>query len=1574
MLAKIWTGSLLFLAWLAFCAWLVLVCREKNIHPLRDFGRFFKKQSNVGRILLGTFFIAMWIYASVKPGDGGGNGGGDGGTNNVPQMVPGPGVGNLQPMNLPGGEIQGLQGQAQFNPDLHPANHPLGGGETLSLSGFEPITSTNTTHTIEAADFERGFVMARVETGEGVDFAPPSNATIVNDWRAFGAANDWVYVAFTNWAFRVATNDVSRLRVYSFGKIVPQIFEENGAVATNNWFAPFMASLGVVPEANWHLLGDGIESLVWYCVTPDNTLVMTWNNVFLDRDTGKPISFQVEFFTDGRFIFRYDLSRLDGDAVTNFLAGASFGGNEWSTNSLATNVTSLVFYPLSETDAYDQDPDGDGLLTIDELFFYNTDPHNADTDYDGLSDYEEQFVYNSNPLDPNSISETYCDGFAAKLGDLDPFSCPEGSTNTVLEHIFYSGTTNGVFAYPTSTVDTAVLKIMVSGEGAGRLVVGDSVVPLVGGCQTGLTRFTGLRNGNNPDNPVNPVTNILLLAAGKGVRKEFWFDKPDGLDVAVRSDDLLIGRMPTWYRLRGWLAFPHTDATAPCIHDFYAKCKVVTLVHGEEFPGLTATWTNGNADVEIENLPPDSAEIHGHFARNQTRAISYTVDHPDRLNEEPVAFTQTLRFCPNLADENAPPGAEDEDIDSNEWPVQSEVPEVEDTTSEEESAAEYARIAGLPLAQGVLQLYGPIDREEMVSLTVPTGAMVRCCDCPDHWQSNYVAAAWMSPRLSVYDAADNHFDIAHEDVVVSVRGEYPSREPYGDGVLFVTNGTPSFAKSYTILGVDIENLYGPSLSKYASLNASFGFPITVNTNLDNATWLEFQSDVLLSNGVFKVAIEDATAPFEIWIGGCWTWDDDLRESVYHPPFLLVDSASTDGRHFTVRQWRKLAQDRGYGRSLPFYVLSSSTGRCDLVFSYVFDQNGSAIRSFVRRRITSVNPPLLVDYDRDGLIDSSDASAWIDGRRAYFWKNDDKYKGDDAFSSSSALNSGNGVVDGRNDLVNFLPVCVDVSAFASRWSALDVDYRIVAYSSGLRSAKLALADMQWSQVGDAAFGEDFDIHGNALYEAPVATLGTGTNLPPSFVALSQSGRSTLFVEFPDEQRNDSLYLRIYSKSDGSCLYSQSIRLHIGNIANMVGWQNLRGVSGGSGGVPTRLDTPDWPADEHEPGNVVFVHGYNMEEDTETQLWAQNVFKKLWWSGLDRGFVAVQWRGNEGQTPLDLPLVGYVTPNYYGNVQNAFATASALKNAMDEIDGPKWFIAHSLGNMLVSAAIQDYEMPCERYFMLNAAVAMEAFDPTNGITQASHDNMTPEAWTNYTDRVRATHWYELFPENDGRRLLTWKGRFCNVTNIVNFYSSQEEVVCNGDGKPKDIAREYSWYNQEYCKGEWALMSHPNEGGWAFNRYYDMVTHPDPDNELLEVVDHKSPSEANALSDDELRLRPFFLDFANPGMYTSPNGEIVASNYLYRAEMLAYAIPAESFAVGANPLPGLNAYTNQVTNEKVPSRNYNMALYMVGQEDLPENGTKSKDKYKDWQHSTFVQRSYKRTHQLFKRIMQAMKGEMD
>ena len=1565
MLTKIWTGSLLFLAWLAFCAWLVLVCREKNIHPLRDFGRFFKKQSNVGRVLFGTFFIAMWIYASVKPGDGGGNGGGggDGGTNNVPQMVPGPGVGNLQPMNLPGGVAQGLQGQTQFNPTLQPVNQPLGGGATLNLSGFEPITSTNTTRTIEAEDFERGFVLTRIGTDEDFDFEPPSNATIVSDWRAFGAANDWIYAAFTNWTFKVATNDVSHLRIYSFGKIEPLIREVNGAIATNNWFAPFIASLGIVPQANWSLLNESDRpSQVWYAITPEGSLLITWQNALLDRDTNKPISFQIEFKTDGKFVYRYDLSRLDADSVTNILAGASFAGNIWATNSLPTNVTSMAFYPLTEADAYDQDPDNDGLLTIDELFFYNTDPHNADTDYDGLNDGEELFTYGTNPLNPHSIRQDYYDGLAVRLGDLDPFSCPEGSTNTVLEHVFYSGTTNGVFSCPISTNETAVLKVMVSGSGIGRLIVGETVVPLV--------PKPPLRSGVE--------TNTLLLAVGKGVRKEVWFDKPDGLDVAIDSDDFLIGEMPTWYWAHGWLAFPHTEATVPCIHDFNGNGKTVTLVYGEEFQGITASWTSEGDGVSITNQPPVSADIYGSFSRNETRSISYTVDHPNQLNHSAATFVQTLRFCPQFADEPEPNlggGGSSGDEDnpeywncdcawdgscgccSGEWchcwcwncPCNNNLsPALGEDDEEEEEAFTNMVSSVTNLLQDVFYLYRSNSRT--AHLDVPGGVPKKCCPCPEHWGSNYVAKAFASYRIAVKDQNGDDFHIAYEDCDVTISGVSPSRSFADSSVLFVTNGATYAKHDYTVLGVKIDRpSWKTPIAKYDQLSQSLGFPVEVCTNLSEASSLVLHTDVLFDGGYVRIALEEVSGDFEIWLPG---WHDN--QYTWHGPEKLLDGTNKLERYVSMRKWRNIMRRYGETRRLEIKVLSAAEGSCTLKFEYATSEGSRYVRDFAEQKISSVDPVLLVDYDRDGVVGAADIARHMDGRYAYFWKNDDKWKDDDAFASHiiNRVNSSDDVVNGRNDLINFLPISVDVAPIASHWSSSAVYYRLEPYSYSLREAKLAFADIARTQIGNAPLGNDNDIYGNSLREAPVFELGSGTNLPSAFVSLTHSGRSTLFVEFPELARDSSLCLNVYSKSDNALLFSSSIKLHVGEVSKMMGWENLRSAAGGSGGLQTRLTTDDWPADEHEPGNVVFVHGYNMDEGEETQLWAQNVFKKLWWSGLDRGFIAVQWRGNEGQ------IAGTLTPNYYGNVQNAFQTASALSNAMATVQGPKWFVAHSLGNMLVSAAIQDYGMPYEKYFMLNAAIALEAYAPIDGITTESHDNMTPRSWTNYIDRVRATHWFERFPEGDGRRLLTWKGRFSGVTKIVNFYSTEEEVVNNGDGDWHTILdRNYVWYNQETRKGLWPMMIHEYEGGWEFNPFYDTVTGSWLGNEYVEQRYHMNPTNAAALSDLQLRQKPFFLDFANPEMYSSSNGLVVAANYLYRAEMLAYAIPSESFAIGANPLPQLVA----------SDLNFNMAsLFAYGRNDLPENGESTTEMHRNWQHSTFVQRSYKRTHQLFQTII--------
>ena len=1585
MLMKIWTTTLVFLAWLCFCAWLVLVCHEKDIRPLRDFCRFFKKQSKVGRVLLGTFFIAMWVIASTKPGGGNGGGdggGGDGGTNNV-QMVVCPG-GGLQPLVTPGAvtnnQQQGFQG------GIHPPHGGLVGDPapvTDQWAGFTPIVSTNTTHMLTGDDFRRGFVMARIGTDEEFDFSAPPGATVCEDWRAFGSATDWMYVALSNWVFQVGTNEVSRLRVYSFGKIDPLVRGSDGVIATNNWFAPFMASLGIVPEANWNLLDESARpSQLWYCITPQNTLVVTWQNALLDRDTEKPISFQVEFCTDGRFSFRYDLSRLDADAVTNILAGASFAGNAWATNSLPTNVTSMAFYPLTEADAYDQDPDNDGLLTIDELFVHYTDPRNADSDYDGLSDYEELFVCGTDPLDPYSTGGAYSDGLAIKIGDLDPFSYPEGSTNTVLEHIFYSGTTNGVFAYPQSSESMAVLQVSVSGSGTGDLIVGNQVVPLVAPPQ--------LRSA--PPNPAPP----LLVQLVKGETYPIYFRGDELLEVSLNSADFAFGVLPT-YNTFGHINFPNTVATTPCIHDFNARRKGVYLPMSRDAHLLTCTW-HGSSNVEVENNPPRAATITGNFSARSTSGITYTLSHPQYLFGQ-TSYDQTVRFCPQ------PPDPDPEDPDPPEdppWYSDGDGDDSDETDDDHDEhwccywgtcdgwcgcgcdcgnqggdpnplddadfdddcpthSCPYDQCAHLHeddytnAVQNVQHLGGVLYiREppfyEQIHLDVPTEHR-NCCPCPDHW-TNYVGVAYKSYRLRLIDSNGMDFSRTETSCDVNLAGVYPSSS-VGDATLaFSRNGEIYQQHNKTVLGVAIKGDYGVDLAAYNALNSSFGYPMTVCTNLWDAPSVRLVTNVKLPDGKVHLELANATGQFTFWYYDHRTWE--YRK--------LLDTDTATIKDISMAYWKALMRRASYGESsdLPIYITSSSTGTVSLVFRYWNVIDGKFVQDQACQKFSSVNPVLLVDYDRDGVLGAVDIIRHIDGRYAYFWQNDDKWKGDDAFESHliNRVNSSDNVVNGRNDLINFLPISVDLAQFATHWSSSTVYYRLEAHSSALREAKLAFASIARTQIGDAPLGNDNDIYGNSLREAPVFELGNGTNLPPAFVSLTHAGRSTLFMEFPEIARYDSLYLNVYSESDNALLFSTSIKLHIGEVSKMIGWENLRSAAGGSGGLPTRLTTDDWPINEHKVGNVVFVHGYNMAEGEETQLWAQNVFKKLWWSGLDRGFIAVQWRGNEGQ------VAGTLTPNYYGNVQNAFQTAPALSNAMATVQGPKWFVAHSLGNMLVSAATQDYGMQYEKYFMLNAAIAIEAFDPVDGITTESHDNMTPRSWTNYVDKVRATHWFERFPEGDGRRLLTWKNRFPNVLDIVNFHSTEEDVVNNGDGNLHSIAvRNYVWYNQETRKGLWPMMLHEYEGGWEFNSFYDTVMGSWLGNQYIEQRYHMSPANAAELTDPQLRQKPFFLDFANPEIYSSPNGVIVASNYLYRAEMLAYAIPSESFAVGANPLPGLDDVEDLSI---IREGNYDMAtLFHSAANEVGLSGDEKK-----WVHSTFVQRSYRRTKDLYRSIMTLIK----
>ena len=1152
-------------------------------------------------------------------------------------------------------------------------------------------------------------------------------------------------------------------------------------------------------------------------------------------------------------------------------------------------------------------------------------------------------------VDPKDVP----DGFTVKLGGLDPFSHPEGSTNTVLEHVFYSGVADGAFLLPKPSVGMTVLRISASGSGSGRLVVGDSVVPLVAP--------PPLRGG--------AATNTLLLALERGVRKTVWMDKPDGLDVGIGSDDLLVGRLPSAMRPRGWIAFPYTDATVPCIHDFASCTRVVSLLHADEFPGLTAEWSCDDQDVSIENRPPASAEIRGGFKSDQTKYISYTVDHPDRLNRNPVTITQELKFCPRFKDGDGPApgggggGEHEHGEDVCQCPSgggcsccrdglcgctspnclcgMSVVLALDDGDDEEAERA-YTNIVGgastTTEMSDVLRLYG--DDRRTIHLQVPSGEPRHCCDCPEHCQSNYVAGISSSSSVVVKDSSGKDFDISYESCDVTVIGVSPSRGFADSMVVFVTNGVERYRHRFTVLGVRFESEAGhASLDEYNRLSRSLGYPVPVSTNAERAGSIAIRTDVRLPDGVVRLSLKNVKGDISLCLPG---WTDD--SGVCHAAEPILRSGTASARHFTLREWRGLMRRYGGTERLSLKVLSPTESSCDVALEFVAANGLAYVRDSAEQRVSTVMPLLLPDYNRDFSADARDALDQGNARELYFWTNNDTWSGDDAFSRYSdgvhlmpttfQNNGGDLVVNGRNDLVNLCPFTVRLSSFVREWGdGARYELRV----SNPENVHFVPVRTEWNKL-DRIVKEDLKtVFDEDLHSATLLTVSGeggrehGYVLPPELVGLGDSEAGVIAVEFTE----DSGYLlRVVAvdSSSGASLFESAVSVNAMDVHRMYRWLNLDYACGWDAGQKyhSRL-TADWPDGEHADANVVFVHGYNMHQ-SEAWDWSQAVFKRLWWSGADAGFTAVLWRGNESQVWVPkVPFVtddnGYATRNYHQNVLNAFRTASEFASRVNELPGErKYMIAHSLGNMLVSAARQDYGLRYDKYFMLNAAVPVEAYDAQGGVTEKSVHDMTPTAWRPYSSRLRSTHWHELpwrlqtsGAADDARKGLTWKGRFRDVDNTINFYSSKDEVVANGNDEVDELlSRKYAWYNQEMNKG-FNIVSFNPQAGWDFSgHYWKTILDGWQTGVPQDGYRVYTPEEAELIADTNLMARPFFKDFRDERVYGEGGSDFVRNNELFRWYALSHGIPAESFAAGANPVPKWGASNIDMAKISVAENN--------------------------------------------------------
>lgn len=611
--------------------------------------------------------------------------------------------------------------------------------------------------------------------------------------------------------------------------------------------------------------------------------------------------------------------------------------------------------------------------------------------------------------------------------------------------------------------------------------------------------------------------------------------------------------------------------------------------------------------------------------------------------------------------------------------------------------------------------------------------------------------------------------------------------------------------------------------------------------------------------------------------------------------------------------------------------------------------------------------LVPDFNHDRVITEQDYADLIQDGPFRFWINDDSDNGDVSDGSSDVPGSGtpnsaDSVVNGRSDLLDFFPVWLNLQyALKDYPTSSGAVYRLRHDGNAL---KFVYTDLRNSQAGSylttdgSTYGSSFIQNSYEAGTAPISS--SGVNLSTAFLdkIKTDSSKGVLLIEGSAET-TEPLILELWQ--GGLKITELKIPLSIKGVEQEYRWVNLRNMTN-----PGTLDAPNnYPDSLCNSKNFIFVHGYSVDEQS-ARGWNAEVFKRMYWSGSRARFHAVTWFGNDSQ--MNIPLLGSLTPDYHVNVIHAFQTAPALAAYVNGLSGEHIVAAHSLGNMVASAAIQDYGMNAAKYYMVDAAVALEAYD---GDPSARSLDMAHADWDGYPERLYCGNWHTNFPSGDQRRELTWADRFENaVDHAYNFYSSGEETLSthahNDAPGLLDVGifsevHEYAWALQEKLKGRmWVswMGGGSTYGGWGFNPAYNTGVY-DRSNDVYLIA--TTPEAAATIPNYILPENPYF----RPGsgdiddLYSTNAATGSAFAQSNQADLLAAFIPALSLPAGANEVAKI---------EDIGGGNFNMqavGAYPGFQNDWPDVRKNNNSYGTRWLHSDFKNISFPYVHSLFEKF---------
>jgi len=646
-------------------------------------------------------------------------------------------------------------------------------------------------------------------------------------------------------------------------------------------------------------------------------------------------------------------------------------------------------------------------------------------------------------------------------------------------------------------------------------------------------------------------------------------------------------------------------------------------------------------------------------------------------------------------------------------------------------------------------------------------------------------------------------------------------------------------------------------------------------------------------------------------------------------------------------------------------------------------------------VSLVSAMLEVDADRDGIISAGETPAV--GKPWRLWINDDAdagdYQengadvpeqpmrwytddGDDTISHAPSYtthynNFAEKGIQGQRDLVDFFPLNLAIAEVLRLLPTTDgYRYRLRQPEFAVNIALTSLTPTEVRKIHTTpnlmAFGLDL---ASGVNKAEVLNLDKdgSLELPEAWLArIEKVGHGVILLEGRGASPSP---LELQVTKGGKVVTSIPLKIAVDNVTNMFRHIDLTRICTDTTGRevlappgnarPTNTGSPvGLPDEESSDKWIVFIHGYNVDCD-RGKGWQAETFKRLYALGSKARFVGVTWYGDTGF-------------DYHKAVFHAFQTGDALVPELGFLDiGKTTIMAHSLGNMVASHALQESKLIPQRYLMVNCAVAAEAYG-YNDANQAQE--MTEESWLGYNPRLFASNWCNLpFPAGDRRSDITWAYRFLSITQgryAINCYSGGDEVVKCPDtlknaGLWEDIYRwgEGAWKTQELLKGNSslpALTVANRQGGWGFNSSWDTNNFwawPP----LRQTM---SPEDTlKYVTNDQLIVRPFFRPFLESslhygvGMLHHTEWALDRQNTWY--DLLARGIPASTYAAGGIYLPTIKASDEPIVNYNLEERGRTGAW--------PEEGHTSKYTKSRWLHSDFKNVALPYVHPFFSYVIE-------